>query len=143
RRGGLRRRPPAPPAPRAAGHLARHPRQGPGRGVLRGGRDRLHVPGGDADPAADAVPRLSHLLAHRDVVCAPRRDRARELAHREEYVAWGWAVNGFFSVVSSVLSTVVAMAFGFNAVIVTALALYLIGIAALARIPAPQSPGER
>jgi len=64
-------------------------------------------------------------------------------AHREEYVAWGWAVNGFFSVVSSVLSTVVAMAFGFNAVMVGALALYLIGIAALARIPAPQSPGGR
>ena len=64
-------------------------------------------------------------------------------AHREEYVAWGWAVNGFFSVVSSVLSTIVAMAFGFNAVMVGALALYLIGIAALARIPAPQSPGGR
>ena len=52
-------------------------------------------------------------------------------------------MNGFFSVVSSVLSTIVAMAFGFNAVMVGALALYLIGIAALARIPAPQSPGER
>src|SRR5262249_34748219 len=30
----------------------------------------------------------------------------------EEFVAWGWAVNGFFSVVSSVLATILSMAIG-------------------------------
>lgn len=28
------------------------------------------------------------------------------------YVAWGWAVNGFASVVGSVLATILAMSFG-------------------------------
>ena len=59
--------------------------------------------------------------------------------HREEVLAWSWAVNGFFSVVSSVLATVLAMAYGFNAVMLTALAVYMVGIAALLRLPAPRS----
>jgi hypothetical protein len=59
--------------------------------------------------------------------------------HGEEYVAWSWAVNGFFSVVSSVLATILAMALGFNAVLLSALGVYLVGIAALLRIPAPEA----
>ena len=35
---------------------------------------------------------------------------------REEYVAWAWAVNGFFSVIGSVLTTMLAMTFGFREV---------------------------
>ncbi len=60
-------------------------------------------------------------------------------AHGEAFVAWSWAVNGFFSVVSSVLSTILSMAFGFDRVMLCALALalYLLGIAALLRIPPP------
>jgi hypothetical protein len=48
-----------------------------------------------------------------------------------EYVAWGWAVNGFASVVGSVLSTILAMAFGFRVVLVLALGLYLVAVVAL------------
>ena len=57
----------------------------------------------------------------------------------EEYVAWAWAVNGFFSVVSSVLSTVLSMALGFDVVMLLALVVYGIGIAALWGVPAAAS----
>ena len=56
-------------------------------------------------------------------------------SHGEEYVAWGWAVNGFCSVASSVLSTVLAMSFGFDMVMLLALVMYAIGIGAMMRIP--------
>jgi hypothetical protein len=54
-----------------------------------------------------------------------------------EYVAWAWAVNGFFSVISSVLSTILAMVIGFNAIMTTALCLYVVAVVALTRIPEP------
>lgn len=47
----------------------------------------------------------------------------------EEYVAWSWAVNGFFSVIGSVLTTILSMTFGFRAVQLAALAVY--GVATL------------
>lgn len=50
--------------------------------------------------------------------------------HRE-YVAWGWAVNGFASVTGAVLTTVLAMMFGFTVVMVIALVLYLLAITML------------
>jgi len=50
--------------------------------------------------------------------------------HRE-YVAWGWAVNGFASVTGAVLTTVLAMMFGFTVVMVIALVLYLLAITTL------------
>ena len=65
--------------------------------------------------------------------------------HREAFVAWAWAVNGFFSVVASILSTILSMTVGFNAVMLTALAVYLIGILALLGIPsagADRSSGD-
>jgi len=61
--------------------------------------------------------------------------------HREEFIAWSWGVNGFFSVVSSVLATVLAMAYGFDTVMLAALAAYLVGIAALLKLPAPDPRG--
>ena len=48
-----------------------------------------------------------------------------------EYVAWGWAVNGFASVVGSTLTTIFAMSFGFSVVLVLALASYVVAILAL------------
>ena len=48
-----------------------------------------------------------------------------------EYVAWGWAVNGFASVVGAVLSTILAMTFGFRVVLFLALAAYAVAIIAL------------
>jgi hypothetical protein len=49
----------------------------------------------------------------------------------QEYVAWSWAVNGFAAVIASVLTTIIAMTFGFNVVLVLAAAAYMIAIAAL------------
>ena len=56
--------------------------------------------------------------------------------HGEEYVAWAWAVNGFFSVIGSVLTTILSMALGFRAVQFAALAFYAIAVFAFTRLPA-------
>lgn len=45
--------------------------------------------------------------------------------HPREYVAWGWAVNGFFSVIGAVLTTILAMTFGFGTVLVVAFLVYV------------------
>src|SRR5207253_507548 len=55
--------------------------------------------------------------------------------YAEEFVAWSWAVNGFFSVVSSVLATILSMSIGFNRVMLLGGLLYLLGVAALVRVP--------
>lgn len=54
---------------------------------------------------------------------------------RRDVIAWGWAVNGFASVVGSVAATILAMAFGFDTTLLIAIAVYWIGIAALLRVP--------
>ncbi|HWP65054.1 MAG TPA: hypothetical protein VNO26_03965, partial [Candidatus Limnocylindria bacterium] len=41
------------------------------------------------------------------------------------YVAWAWAVNGFFSVIGSLLTTMASMTWGFRAVLAGSLAIYL------------------
>jgi hypothetical protein len=61
---------------------------------------------------------------------------ARLTEHSREYVAWGWAVNGFSSVIGAVLSTILAMMFGFRGVLLLALAAYAIAIGALHRLRA-------
>ena len=61
---------------------------------------------------------------------------------QQEYVAWAWGVNGFASVVGSVLTTILSMTFGFNLVMILATATYTVGVAAMWRIPAPKAaPG--
>ncbi len=55
--------------------------------------------------------------------------------HREEYVAWAWAVNGFLSVASTTLAAMVAMTFGFTVVMGLAILVYGAGAIALAWIP--------
>jgi spermidine synthase len=72
-------------------------------------------------------------------------DRARE------YVAWAWAVNGFFSVIGSLLVTMLSMSYGFRAVLALAAGLYALAALVLWRIPleasqaarAPAAGGER
>jgi hypothetical protein len=59
--------------------------------------------------------------------------------HREEYVAWAWATNGFFAVVSSVLATVLSMTLGLWWVMVCGAAAYLVGAASLWALPAQGS----
>jgi hypothetical protein len=54
----------------------------------------------------------------------------------EEYVAWAWAVNGFFSVIGSVLTTILSMTFGFSRVQYGALVMYAIAALALLRLHA-------
>jgi hypothetical protein len=49
---------------------------------------------------------------------------------RREYVAWGWAVNGFASVVGAVLATLLSMIYGFHAVLALGLVSYLIALVA-------------
>jgi hypothetical protein len=51
------------------------------------------------------------------------------------HVAWAWAVNGFFSVVGSVLSTMLSMAYGFRVVFLVSGLLYALAITALLRTP--------
>jgi spermidine synthase/MFS family permease len=58
--------------------------------------------------------------------------------HKSEYVAWGWAVNGFASVVGAVLSTILAMSFGFRTVLLVALAIYLVALVALRGLLPPE-----
>ncbi len=57
--------------------------------------------------------------------------------HTREYLAWAWAVNGFFSVISAIGSTLLAMGHGFRAVMLAALCVYALGVLALSRIPLP------
>jgi hypothetical protein len=57
-----------------------------------------------------------------------------------EYVAWGWAVNGFASVIGAVLSTILAMTFGFGVVLALALILYLAALATLATLTRATAP---
>jgi hypothetical protein len=51
---------------------------------------------------------------------------ASSTPHSETYVAWGWAVNGFFSVIGSVLTTILSMTFGFRIVLLLGLAAYAV-----------------
>jgi MFS family permease len=50
--------------------------------------------------------------------------------NHQDYVAWSWAINGFFSVIGSVATTILSMIFGFRTVMFLALGIY--GVAALA-----------
>jgi hypothetical protein len=47
-----------------------------------------------------------------------------------QYVAWGWAVNGFASVVGSALAIILAMIFGFDFVLGLGLVCYALAVAA-------------
>jgi hypothetical protein len=58
----------------------------------------------------------------------------------EEYVAWSWAVNGFFSVIGAVLTTILSMAFGYRAVQIAALGLYAVAVFAFTRLPTAAQP---
>jgi spermidine synthase len=65
------------------------------------------------------------------------RSVAAVTPHRQEYVAWCWAVNGFFSVVASVLSTILSMTIGFRMVMLVGLVIYVLGVSAFRRLPEP------
>ena len=48
----------------------------------------------------------------------------RNLPH---LIAWAWGINGYASVVGAILATCLAVAFGFNTVILLAIAVYIAG----------------
>ena len=54
-----------------------------------------------------------------------------------EYIAWGWAVNGFASVVGSALATILAMIYGFHVVLFAGLMAYLVAYLAWFRLSRP------
>jgi hypothetical protein len=56
-------------------------------------------------------------------------------------IPWAWGVNGCASVISAVLATLLAIHFGFRAVILSALALYLAAALALPRDAGPAPSG--
>jgi hypothetical protein len=55
--------------------------------------------------------------------------------HGDQYVAWAWAVNGFFSVIGSVLTTILSMSLGFRKVQFCALIVYAIAVLAFTQLP--------
>ena len=59
--------------------------------------------------------------------------------HADEYVAWSWAVNGFFSVIGSVLTTILSMSFGFSTVLGLGFVVYGVAVFSLSRIRLPAS----
>ena len=56
---------------------------------------------------------------------------ARVAATRAALVPWAWGINGCASVLSAVLAMLLAMSLGFNAVVVIAIALYVVAAATL------------
>jgi hypothetical protein len=61
--------------------------------------------------------------------------------HSREYVAWAWAVNGFFSVIASILSTILGMVIGFRWLTIVALGVYAVGVFALVKVQEPKTQG--
>jgi hypothetical protein len=48
-----------------------------------------------------------------------------------ELIPWAWSINGFASVISASLATLIAIHYGFNVLIITAVAFYLLAAACL------------
>ncbi len=57
----------------------------------------------------------------------------RLTATAPSFIPWAWGINGFASVVSAVLATLLAIEFGFSFVIVAAVALYAAAAAVMSR----------
>jgi predicted membrane-bound spermidine synthase len=46
----------------------------------------------------------------------------------DEMIPWAWGINGFASVISPILATLIAMEFGFRVLLSVALVLYLLAV---------------
>ena len=51
--------------------------------------------------------------------------------HHPEFVAWAWGINGYATVIGSVLSVILALNFGFHAVLIIACLIYLLAFVML------------
>jgi spermidine synthase len=58
---------------------------------------------------------------------------SRLAEHTPGLIPWAWGINGCASVISAVLATLLAMHFGFTAVVVTAVAMYVVAAVSLPR----------
>jgi hypothetical protein len=63
-------------------------------------------------------------------------------ADRGRVVAWCWAVNGFFSVLGSTLTTITSMAFGFNRALQFGLVLYVVAVVVMGLLGRARTTGE-
>ena len=63
-------------------------------------------------------------------------------AHDPILIPWGWAINGFLSVFSSLLAIVLAMTVGFTWVLLIGAAIYFVGFSLMVTEEArPKSAG--
>lgn len=67
----------------------------------------------------------------------------RTSQHREQYIAWCWAINGFFSVMGSILAALLSMAYGFRALMFISLAVYLVAVVCLLTVASARSASAR
>ena len=51
--------------------------------------------------------------------------------HSPKLIPWVWGVNGYFTVMGSILSVIFALCFGFRFVLITASCIYLVGLSAI------------
>jgi hypothetical protein len=61
---------------------------------------------------------------------------------RGRLVAWCWAVNGFFSVIGSSVTTILSMSVGFNRALLTGLGLYVVATLVQMVTPADEFDDE-
>jgi hypothetical protein len=54
---------------------------------------------------------------------------------REAWIPWAWGVNGWASVLAVILANLLAIHFGFSAVILAACSLYLLAVVAIRAVP--------
>jgi len=57
--------------------------------------------------------------------------------HYPNFVAWAWGINGYATVIGSVVSVILALNFGFRAVLMIAAGIYIIAYLALKSTPVP------
>jgi spermidine synthase len=60
---------------------------------------------------------------------------SRSTRYGAEYVAWGWAINGVFSVVGSIVATMLSMSLGFRVVLLAAACMYVLAAGLLRWVP--------
>jgi ABC-type Mn2+/Zn2+ transport system permease subunit len=58
--------------------------------------------------------------------------------HYSTFVPWAWGINGYATVIGSVLSVILALNFGFRAVLLIATAIYIFAYFAISRTPVPE-----
>jgi hypothetical protein len=52
-----------------------------------------------------------------------------------QWIPWAWAVNGFASVISSIIAVMGAVSFGFSRILIAGAGVYLLAWAVIAALP--------